>query len=397
MFLDANHDGRNDERDRLPHHGWSTIDVWLDTSRNRDGSTSLIPAEHQTVAAYEFTLQAGAIAVEWGQYTPAERGMKIVRGPLKDSLAYYVRIQCEHALGRGRHRLGSLSLRPRWGQGDLTILPCRLIGDTAGTSFEAWRGGTRFRLGPTVAMTPNPTVVSGEWYDADGVSFSSDPKPSAGPVHVEVGTLYLGWNAMKPPYELRVIRGRAVVNGFAPPERLPLVRRHVQVTSQDRALDYANVFAFAVARELHELGLPDSTAFSGLCQAYRLSSVIDSITVRGRSTLRVYGRGSHYVESLAPSWSNSPRASMEPEDRLTRALEEWATLLRKGATLQIRQLGDETIGHFSPDLDRAIRALQRRELLSHEDSVALLGIEPLVSRWKAIARPERLERVSISP
>lgn len=74
MFLDANGDGRNGADDRIPPVGWSKIDVWLDTTRNRDGSPSP-PAGGETapgIAAYAFLIQVGGAAVEWG---PIYRGI----------------------------------------------------------------------------------------------------------------------------------------------------------------------------------------------------------------------------------------------------------------------------------------------------------------------------------
>src|SRR5512145_1544640 len=105
MYLDANGDGGNDQRDELSHDGWSKADVWLDTSMNRNGSPSRLVVEEQAVAGYELTLDAAPMCVEWGAYTPANPDMRIVRGPLVDSLSFYTAVECGQPLTPGRHKL----------------------------------------------------------------------------------------------------------------------------------------------------------------------------------------------------------------------------------------------------------------------------------------------------
>jgi hypothetical protein len=394
LFLDVNGDGRNDEADQLPHTSWSEVGVWLDTGTNRNGSK---PSEQRTVQDYEFVLVAGADAVEWGRYTPSDPDDRIARGPLEDSLTFYVAVEGARPKGIGKHKLGTLRLRPRWGQAQLNAVPCRVIGpDAVWTSFRDRRGGQRFRLGPTVDVKTK-AVIPGEWEDADGVAFSDEPRPSAGPIDVEKGTLYLGWHQMKAPYELRIVRGRAVVSGFALPERVPpQTLPRPPITSAIKAQYYADVYSGAVALTLRELGFPDSAISAGFAKAYRLSPAIDSVAVHGEF-LRIYARESTIpFYSIGPlRWGKRPRGTWRgPEHALTSVLEGWAQTLRSGHMLRIETIESQVSGGNAVQLETAIRKLRIRERLSPEDSVALRGAEPDTSSWREIADPPSLERVS---
>ena len=114
----------------------------------------------------------------------------------------------------------------------VNIVPSGVVQDTVGTCFRANRGGPRFRLGPTVNFAPNLVVVAGEWHDTDGVYSSEEPRPSAGPLRVKSGFLYLGWNRMEPPFELRIIRGRAAINGLTTRDPVHHSGRHRPIGQQ---------------------------------------------------------------------------------------------------------------------------------------------------------------------
>jgi hypothetical protein len=392
MFLDANGDGANDSRDLLPHHGWSAVDVWLDTSRNRDGAASGMGEGQGGVAAFELTLQVDGIAVEWGVFRPADREMRVTRGPLTDSLAFYIGVECGRPLSAGKHKLGSVHLRPRWGRAELSIVPCRVIGGTASTSFTPRRGGLRLRLGPTVDFGSPPRVVRGEWYDADAVPFSYEPHASAGPVRVDSGIVYLGWNRMRPPYELRVVEGRVAVNGFALPDTARKPGPYLP-TNDAKANHRAVAYTLTIARTLHDLGEPDSIAAAGLVATLRLSPYIDSVRVeagwvhfRYRSSPRVTGL-------RVPTTMDRPAPHGEPEEAAERRLELMARILRRGALYRIMGPGASFSSPHAAEADRAILALQSGAALSAADSAVLLKLEPRVARWSEIAKPGPLERV----
>ena len=346
------------------------------------------------MAGYEVTLDAAPMIVEWGAFTPASPEMKVVRGPLVDSLSFYVAVEGQRPLPRGKHRLGSVTLKLRRGHPtSLNIAPCAFIGDTTATSFRSDRRGRRLRLGPTVAFASGPTVIQGEWYDVSGVQFSTPPRPSVGAVLVDSGILYLGWHRMTPPYELSVLEGRAVVNGLTLPEKTRAYGPRPEIPEHGRASYTADVFAFAVARTLHGLAIPDSEVVKGTASAYRLSPSVDSVFV-GRS-LHVHHRGER-VWSLVrlPRWSEWPRW-LDPKDLAADMVDDWARHLARGSFIRIEGVGFETLAPRGrgEEIDWAIRALQGGHALSPGDSVALRTVEPNVDQWDVIARPEPLDRV----
>ena len=387
MFLDSNGDGRHDRRDQVSRQGWSEVDVWLDLAANRDpGQQSTIATNQQTLAAYELAVN-GFVTMEWGAFTPADPAMKVTRGPLTGAGTFYVAVECSRVLKGPRHRLGRLRLRPASENGDLEIWPCLAIEDTAYTSFRLQPHGPKHRLGPTLSLTPSQTVVEGEWHDADGIRLEPEPQPSRS-LRVDGGILYVAWNRMSPPYDLRVVEGRAVVNGYALPE--PPRPSLPSPTPQDLARYRASSFAHAVGLMAQRWG---GEATSAWIAGYQLSSAVDSVRVRPGG-IRVFYRGAGPEIISCPSWIPEPGSSRRPVDSAQELLDAWAHSLESRQLLNIWTAGKFMHIPSGERTDEAIRMFQRKELLSHNDSVALARAG---RDWKAIADPPRLEKVSLRP
>ena len=387
MFLDSNGDGRHDRRDQLRRQGWSDVDVWLDLTTNRDPTErSTITTSKQTLAAYELAIQ-GFATLEWEAFTPADPGMKVIRGPLVGPDAFYVAVECPRALKGPKHRLGRFRVRPVSGHGDLEILPCLALEDTAYTSFQLRHGGPKLRLGPTLVLTPTPSVVEGEWHEADGVSLEPEARASRS-VIVDRGILYLAWNRMSPPFDLRIVDGRAVVNGYALPEppRPPLPDPTLETIARYRA----SSFAHAIGLMAQRWGVEATSAW---IEGYQLSPAVDSVRVRP-GAIRVFYRGSEPEIVLCPTWVAQPGSSQAPLDRSQDLLDGWAHALRSRSLLNIWSAGKFMTLASGERTDEAIRKLQRRGLLSRNDSLAL---ERAGREWKAIAHPPQLEKVSLRP
>jgi flagellar hook capping protein FlgD len=71
LYLDTNGNGVSDGCDRISESGPTTIDIWLDTSRNRDGSpaTCSFGAGTLRMNHYEVVLQAVGGTLTWGPMT----------------------------------------------------------------------------------------------------------------------------------------------------------------------------------------------------------------------------------------------------------------------------------------------------------------------------------------
>ena len=69
IYLDANGDGLNDDTDVLDPNGSTRVDIWLDTSRNKDGSPAICDTDvgtPLTINSWEVVLRAVGGTVEWG-------------------------------------------------------------------------------------------------------------------------------------------------------------------------------------------------------------------------------------------------------------------------------------------------------------------------------------------
>lgn len=78
MFLDSNGDGVNDDADRIDQNGTTTLDVWVDTATNRDGSPAICDVgaggTRLSIFSWEIVLRAVGGTIEWG---PLENMLRI--------------------------------------------------------------------------------------------------------------------------------------------------------------------------------------------------------------------------------------------------------------------------------------------------------------------------------
>src|SRR5258705_61366 len=134
MFLDTNGDGANDASDRVNPIGPTTIDIWVDTSTNRDGSPATCDADgttRLTIYQWEVVLRAAGGALQCGP----------LRNVVRDaSLSSFRRPRCCSTAGRRlrwqRPRsfiIGILARGPR-GPGRRGRRPTRRPGSTPSRS-----------------------------------------------------------------------------------------------------------------------------------------------------------------------------------------------------------------------------------------------------------------------
>src|SRR2546422_10815250 len=73
IYLDTNGNGVHDSADLVSGSGPTTVDVWLNTSLNRNGSPGACPSGGWN--SYEVILPAvGGTVTSWGDFTPLNRG-----------------------------------------------------------------------------------------------------------------------------------------------------------------------------------------------------------------------------------------------------------------------------------------------------------------------------------
>jgi hypothetical protein len=392
MFLDANGDGRNDQNDSLRSDEWAEVIVWLDTVRNRDGSLGT-NGSTSTLAGYELTIECpGRSWVEWGRFTPEDPAMSVVQGPMKDSLAFNVRVRCDRIGRAGMQKLGRLKMRVHH-EGELRIVPCRAMGEMAWTSFSTQPGGPELRLGPTVAASGPPRAVPGEWSDAGGLDIRTEDPFDSKLFRVDRGVFYLDWNRMRRPYEIRFIGGRLAVNGMALPKPARRYPRH-QLPEEWRAASDLYRSVSSVSTVLHARGVTDSVVLSEMIRAAHFSSIVDSVSVAPSGYplgFTMYMRGVSAYSFQLLSWG--PWRIPNRRDEVNRYLEALVRELRQGRMVQVSTRGGPGRMRWDEQMDRAIVGLQAGRALSHADSMWLRTIESNVSRWDEIAHPLPLERV----
>jgi Tol biopolymer transport system component len=165
MYLDANRNGVHDAGDRLCQSGIDSIDIWIDTGANRDGSPTECVTGHTTLAfnSYEFTLQTVNGTVAWGTYTNAMTGMtlRLVSPPGVCSDSYHDGFIGITANVQGRYRLGTLEVTVTSGTPSIEIVSTADCGRGATTSF-----GTICQADDEYSHT---YVLGRQWHDTDGV------------------------------------------------------------------------------------------------------------------------------------------------------------------------------------------------------------------------------------
>lgn len=147
MFLDVNGDGRGDASDVLTP-GVTSVDVYLDTTRNGDGSSAVCTDGHEPLSISSYTL-----ILEW---EPAGEGSSLKYGAWSDNMGFTVRAGGAQAgrmfwvaraapyyLAPGLHLLGSLEVKVT-GSPVLRFLSWTPADDTALTSFGSPCGGRDF-------------------------------------------------------------------------------------------------------------------------------------------------------------------------------------------------------------------------------------------------------------
>jgi len=174
MYLDANGDSLNTADDRLNATGETTLDVWLDTSHNRDGSTVTCGSgEALTMYSYEFILHAEGGTVSWVGFANHQPTMTTSFGTASDSTDYYRGFGGGTAFGPGHFRLGSLTVAVVSGIPRIDIAQSTDLYAAYLTSFGSQCSG----LGED-----NTLKLGSDWEDADGVGAPDLPPTISAPL-----------------------------------------------------------------------------------------------------------------------------------------------------------------------------------------------------------------------
>jgi hypothetical protein len=179
MWIDVNGDGINgcttpgntaDDDVLVP--GTTSIDIWLDTNSNRDGSTATCTSgtlgEQLTINSYTFVLSSGSGGVTYGAWTDAMNFTIAAGGPASNSTDYFIGRASATIMPPGLYKLGSMAITVT-GSPRLDIITHSSVDFTSQTSFGSQCPGNDFNN--TLRYGENQDQIPpGDWNDVCGTA-----------------------------------------------------------------------------------------------------------------------------------------------------------------------------------------------------------------------------------
>jgi hypothetical protein len=162
LYLDLNGDGLNTSADVLGSLVPTSVSVYLQTDRNRNGSTALCGSGSQplSIGSFEFILRATGGSVTWGQLVPGNYLSEVVR-TAHNATDYYAGFfdSTGAFLAPGRYRVATIPVTAIAGIPLLSFATSTPLSGSYLTSF-----GSKCR-----GLDDDFTLKLGrDWFDADG-------------------------------------------------------------------------------------------------------------------------------------------------------------------------------------------------------------------------------------
>ncbi len=180
MYLDSNGDGVHTAADQVNPAGATTIDIWLDTDNNRDGSPSVCTtsSDSLTLNSYTFSLRAENGTMSWGLFTNRQPTMAVHFLTGSSSTEYFNGYGGITSLPPGTYRLGTLIASVASGSPQIQIVPSTahlppLPPNYTNTTFGSKCDGRDF---------DSTLKLGSDWFDIDGLPFGSVGSPNSAPV-----------------------------------------------------------------------------------------------------------------------------------------------------------------------------------------------------------------------
>lgn len=168
MYLDANADGANTSADHLATSGSTTIDVWLDTNHNRNGTPATCSNGSGTLTlnSYEFCLLVSNGTATWGSYSNNQSSMTTALGVASSATAYKNGFFGQTFLSPGKYKLGTLTLTAYTGAPSILISSSSPLSASYSTAFGSGCLGRDFDGFLKLGQGP---LGPGDWTDVDGI------------------------------------------------------------------------------------------------------------------------------------------------------------------------------------------------------------------------------------
>jgi hypothetical protein len=186
MYLDSNSDGIHTTADAVNSGGPTTIDVWLDTQHNRDGSLAVCypdTTQPLTIFSYVFSLRTTNGTASWSGFVNRQSTMTTGFGEHSSSTEYENGFGGQTFLPAGRYFLATIVMTIQSGTPSVDIVPS-VSGSFDMTSFGSGCFGVDF---------DNTLKLGTDWQDVNGLPFGSGGGPNqppslAQPVDMTVAT-----------------------------------------------------------------------------------------------------------------------------------------------------------------------------------------------------------------
>lgn len=164
IYIDTDGDGVHSAADVIQPAGETTLDIWLRTDTNKDGSPALCAVEGAplTIGGYQIVLRTSNGSVTWGAFTNHIATMSASAGPASGSDEFAVGFSGGTALPVGAHRLGSLAISVAAGTPEVYFAPVSGLPGGYLTAFESTCPGSEFDFFLKLGT---------DWTDADGAAY----------------------------------------------------------------------------------------------------------------------------------------------------------------------------------------------------------------------------------
>lgn len=163
LYLDADGDGVHTAADRL-NAGTTTMDLWIRTNLNRDGSPatcSSAPGTSLTINSYEFILKAAGGTVSWDSFDNLQADFTTDLGTASDPTEIHTGFGGGTLLPPGTYKLGTLTVTILSGSPSLQFATTSNLSGVFLTSFGSQCPGAEF---------DNTLRLGTDWFDADGAA-----------------------------------------------------------------------------------------------------------------------------------------------------------------------------------------------------------------------------------
>ncbi len=169
IFIDTNGDGIHTDVDVVAPTGSTTLDVWIRTDANRDGSIVLCTSgdEQLTIVTHEFVLHAVDGTVSWESFTNNPPNHAPI-GQTFNETDFVSGFSSLADSSPGLHRLATLSVSVATGTPSILIVPFSPLAPGHHTGFGTACDGERL---------DNTLLLGTDWFDADGVPYGGWANP----------------------------------------------------------------------------------------------------------------------------------------------------------------------------------------------------------------------------